>query len=243
MPILTTGSGVYPLIGGGSTLKTNLISFWEFESGALVTDAVVSSANDLTNNNVVLSLGTAPAKVGNYAALVGVSSQYLSHTDNASLSVDGTDFSLQAWIYGDSFGRGFLAKDSGGFGNVEFSLDVEFVSGQEVVATIGKSGGGTLVSVTASNFGALSTGTWYHTVLTFNNISKAAVLYVNTTSNTATGSGNVPASSSEFWIGRDSGQGFWDGRMDQVGLWKKVLSSSEVSQLYNGGAGLSYAAM
>ena len=31
-----------------------------------------------------------------------------------------------------------------------------------------------------------------------------------------------------------------DGRVDEVGLWQRVLTPLEVSTLYNGGAGLSY---
>jgi hypothetical protein len=33
---------------------------------------------------------------------------------------------------------------------------------------------------------------------------------------------------------------FFDGTIDEVGIWNRSLSSSEVSELYNGGSGASY---
>ena len=32
----------------------------------------------------------------------------------------------------------------------------------------------------------------------------------------------------------------FDGIMDEVGIWNRVLSDSEITELYNGGAGLTY---
>jgi len=35
-------------------------------------------------------------------------------------------------------------------------------------------------------------------------------------------------------------EGFFDGMIDEVGVWSRLLTSDEVTTLYNAGAGLSY---
>ena len=54
-----------------------------------------------------------------------------------------------------------------------------------------------------------------------------------------TGNGLVSAS---FAAGRpgDVNGSYWDGRIDELGVWGRVLSPAEISELYNAGAGLAY---
>ena len=40
--------------------------------------------------------------------------------------------------------------------------------------------------------------------------------------------------------GTTANAAFFDGKMDEVGVWNRALSANEVSQLYNGGSGRSY---
>ncbi len=43
-------------------------------------------------------------------------------------------------------------------------------------------------------------------------------------------------------MGRDKRDNiqYLNGALDEIGLWTRVLTSTEVTQLYNGGAGLAY---
>src|SRR5207244_2858272 len=100
--------------------------------------------------------------------------------------------------------------------------------------------GQTANTVTGNTFGALSTATWYQVVITYASSSGAILLYVNNaTPDSGTASFTpVVSSTGPLRIGVDASTNFWDGRVQRAGLWKKVLSASEVSQLYNSGAGL-----
>jgi len=43
------------------------------------------------------------------------------------------------------------------------------------------------------------------------------------------------------WVGaEDEAVGFFDGRIDEVGIWGRALTNSEVEHLYNAGTGVSY---
>ena len=86
-----------------------------------------------------------------------------------------------------------------------------------------------------------SNNTWYHVVMTFG--SNTVKLYINgSQEDTATFSNpNTNASNGNFVIGRHStdpsSYGYYDGLLDDTGIWNRVLTSSEVTSLYNSGTG------
>lgn len=99
---------------------------------------------------------------------------------------------------------------------------------------------GSVQKVTGTS--TISTGTWYFLCGVFDLANGNITLYVNGVS---VGSLNVTASSfvnanpyririCEF---DESGSG--NIRVDEVGIWSKALSATEVSELYNNGAGKS----
>lgn len=232
-------AGLYVPAGSGLGLQTNLSSFFSLDN--TLADAT-GAVTDLTNNNTVtfVSPPSSLPAVTNCANFVSASSQYLSHADATGLNVVGVDFSIQLWVYPTDNTRTFLTKNSGAFGSREFRVSYTFGSGatnpiQSVV--------GDYSSLTTSNY---STNAWHHVVLTFNNTSKATVLYVDGASAaTSTGSGTGPGGTSDFRVGAsgDLAQ-YMSGNICLVGVWKsRILSAGEVTQLYNSGNGLSYAAM
>jgi hypothetical protein len=57
------------------------------------------------------------------------------------------------------------------------------------------------------------------------------------TVNTTSFSGGIFDGTTAFLIGSRSGATYMNGRIDEVGVWKKLLSASELTELYNSGAG------
>ncbi|NTW32339.1 MAG: hypothetical protein HGB12_06905, partial [Bacteroidetes bacterium] len=85
---------------------------------------------------------------------------------------------------------------------------------------------------------APSTGIWYHIVLTSNGTN--AKIYINgslVTTQTISGSSS---SASNFIFMKDAGGSPMNGRLDEVGIWTRELSSTEVTTLYNSGNALQY---
>lgn len=87
----------------------------------------------------------------------------------------------------------------------------------------------------------MSTGTFYHAVVTYVGSGNAWILYLNGTTYNA--SGATPNTSvAAMAIGKNivNNVQYFNGSIDEVGIWSRELTSGEVTSLYNAGAGLQY---
>ena len=232
-------------------LTTSLNAYYKFdESSGNASDSVGS--NTLTNN------GTATysaGKINNGTALARASTQYFSIADTSAFDLSG-DFSVSCWLKvatAPTSGQQFviMGKDANGADNTR-SYDLNYANsgGTKRFELAIFPTGYSYPSYWAGAFNYdLGTATWvYVTVVVTiaNGNSTKAELYINGTSQgnftlfDGTGATSVQNSTSAFQIGYESFQGAFDGMIDEFGLWSRVLTSTEVTQLYNGGAGLAY---
>ena len=104
--------------------------------------------------------------------------------------------------------------------------------------------------ISESSLGATATGTWYHLVAVFDGTATGNAnrlkIYLNGAQKTFDSfSGTVPSTipygNHPTWIGRPSYgstyQKNFNGKIDEVSIWNRVLSDSEISALYNSGTG------
>lgn len=221
-------------------LTDNLQAYWKLdESSGNAADS--HSTNTLTNNN---STAFAAAKINNGADLEESSSQSLSIADASQTGLDlSGDLSFSLWFKAESFNAGserpLIAKrvGAGNQRSFHFKLGSAGVNIGLLWYTDGNTIGGNLSVVWSP-----STATWYHVVVTKS--STTVKFYVDgaqqgadqTGSNATIYNGTAPFELGAF---ADSPE-YWDGLIDEVGVWSRALTDSEVSTLYNGGAGLSY---
>jgi hypothetical protein len=208
------------------SLLTNLISYWKLdESSGNAADAS-GGGFTLTNNN---GITYSAAVINNGATFVHSSSQYFSNT-SSTLGLVASDFSFSFWIKVTSTSNYYtlISKDTSGSRGYQIYQDSNGV---------GMSINGSSLTFTAKP--TLSTSVFSHIVLTQSGTSLS--IYKNgVLIGTGTGA-SIPSSTATFEIGNDSSYGdYLNGAMDEVGCWSRVLSSTEVTQLYNGGAGLQY---
>jgi len=93
----------------------------------------------------------------------------------------------------------------------------------------------------------ISTGSWYHIVCTHDGSGDASgmTIYINGSSQAVTtlydNLTTTTENTADFQIGaRGTAGGFFDGIIDEVGIWSRELSSTDVANLYNSGSGLAY---
>lgn len=199
----------------------NLVAYWKLdESSGNASDS--KGTNTLTNN---ASATYSQGKFNNGVNLNG-SSQYLS---SSTIPQTGAgSFTASAWIKGSSF-----ASDGAvigwGTGSVSNGTTMDIRSGK-MYADFYASG-----SVVGST--TMSTGIWYHVTYTWDGTNFR--VYVNGVLDGTSGSiGGVNVTSSALAIGRAfwAAGNYFNGQIDDVAVFTRALSASEIQTLYFAGA-------
>lgn len=225
-----------------STLPTNLVSYWELEE-ASGTRVDSHGSNDLTDNNTVTQ-GT--GKIGYGADFERANSEYLNKSDNVSLSITG-DMSLSLWV---------KIESQVSAGTVEYNLCSKYLpsTNRSWGFAYIHNGGTYALQVITSSTGStikygnitqtLTPGSWHHIVYLYDASASSIEIYVDGSSIGTIGSltSSLYDGTAAFELGAQNGSYTLDGVLDEVGLWSKKLSGSEISDLYNSGSGIPYEA-
>lgn len=227
------------------TLSTSLLVCYDLDETTGTRVDQTANAYDLTANNTP---GNAAGKEGNavdleHIAVNNTSGSYLSRSTAANLETTG-DLSIATWVQFETTPGLFWLVDKKSEAGLDFSMYALFTNTNTLNfrSTNGSASSNQDDSVSWSP----STATWYHVVLTR---TSAGVLkfYVDgsQTGTDQTGyNGALSKSGSRpFHIGRYklSGAGNirnMDGLMDVTAVWSKVLTGTEITDLYNGGTGI-----
>lgn len=226
-------------------LNNGLISHWKLDeaSGQPMYDA--HSTNNLLDHGTTAS---GAGKLGTSRDFEAGSTNYGSIADNAALSVT-SDLTIAAWVQIESKVAGarvIVGKGAAGSSNLSYQLRYSGSSGDRLnfaVSNNGSSitGGTTGQNANADNLGSPSLATWYFVIGWFDDVSNTINIQVNDgTVNTQTFSSAILDSAAEFEIGGALGASTWDGLIDSVSMWNRVLTAAERTALYNAGAGLNY---
>jgi hypothetical protein len=238
-------------LGDGTSLtdsgisKSNCLIYYNFEqtSGNLTNQATTAngftdglgSTGDGTSSGTVGKSNT--GKVGNNAWSFDGSSGKTASSNSSDLVLIG-DASWVGWVKIDSsdadfeniFGiRGGQSND-----NVDNGLFQLFVMNSSPVdlQTFHEYGSGTNQSYTYNT--NLSLDTWYHLGLIRDSTAKTVKLYINGTlydTYSYTNNPDTSATTRAFELGHTSYPYYFDGMLDDVSLWDRVLTASEVSTL------------
>nr|ABN71538.1 hypothetical cell surface receptor [uncultured bacterium] len=212
---VTVVSPVPPVFDG-------LVSYWSFDSGW--NDQV--GTNHLTNVNGVTAV---PGKLGNAGDFESSSSQYLSHADPTPLGDE--DFTYALWFKRESFSQDVALITKAAYWlaiNVAGQIYWYWPTSGSVAQTGGDTG---------------NTTNWIFAVAWHDAAANTLNLQINngTVISGSTGGVTPLPLSGSVQIGHlVSPSQYFDGLIDEVGLWRRVLTAQERTDLYNGGAGLGY---
>jgi hypothetical protein len=238
------GGGIYKAPaggGGGSALSTYLIADWEQQEAANTnaTDATGNGHTGTQNGNI--NTATGPGGSNASRDYDQNFSEYFSVADHADLSMGDIDFCLETHVYLTSTTgvKGIIGKNSGA-GNVEYWM--HYNGGSERF-NFSVSNDGT-ASTTIANTVKPSTNTWYHLVGCH---AAGAVnelrLYVNGTAMTPVShtTGVVASGTAAVQLGALQTNFYLPGRQAFTRIYKNyLLTSSDVTWLYNSGTGRTY---
>lgn len=227
-----------PAAGGGGPLLTDLVSHWSMDETSGTREDSHGS-NDLSGTT-----GSGTGKVGNASDLERGSSHYLTVTDNASLRLGAdTAFTIHLWFNSESFNAdysGIIWKGNPAEVNeIEYALVYDNTTDEFFFRV----GNGSASGVVFMDFAVGDTGTWHRLCAWHDPDTNLLGIQIDNASEDTAGwsSGTLAQSGTDFYIGNLGGAGYlWDGLVDEVSFWKRVLTSEERLQLWNGGAGIPY---
>lgn len=210
----------------------SLIYYYKFDGN--LNDSF--GANHLTATN---SPGYATGKVGQGIDLEASSQQHLECADNANLSTGDIDFSGDVWVKLESKDSNKYIVLKGTGASLEYAVD--YLQSTDRFRFYIRSSGGTFVVASANSFGSPSLGVWYRIYYEHDSVNNFARIRVdNGTTDSVATSGTAPpdtATPLRFgYVGTGTTQHF-DGVIDEAAFWKRVLTSQEQTDRYNGGAG------
>jgi len=236
-----------------TSFLTGLVAYYSFDA---------SNATDIhtgTHNGTVFGSPTFPS---------GKNSNCIDFANNTSLNyftiADSNDFSftngttdvpfsMSMWVNFSAFsatGNWFLNKRSATTGGDEWQL--MYLSGAIYFSKLQYNNNAISQNI-ITNTGLFSTGTWYHVVYTDDGSGSvgSGKIYIdgalNVASNSNSGGTYTRMNNGNFsvfagingWSPSDSLK--HKGKIDEIAIWKnKELTSIEVTQLYNAGAGKFY---
>lgn len=219
--------------------KQNLISYWKLdESSGTRVDS--HGSYDLTE---VASTPSGTGKINNgIEPVAGTPFSRLSAGDISDLEIDDEPFCISVWVQianksnditavtkGDEFTTGIEYRLKYLFGTDELNFEV----------------GGTTVQANA--LGSPTLNTWYHVYCWHDPDSDIIGIRINDSlEDTIAHSTGSAGEAKEFMVGNGVNSIIWEfqewiGKIDELGIWKgRLLESSEITTLYNGGNGYSY---
>lgn len=233
--ISTLGTGLYAVYKAESdalaSLTTSLYAVYKGESNA---NDSLGNYNGTPYGGLTYTAG----KSGNAFTFNGTDA-YVSLPVNTLSSL--TDFSISFWYNPSSLPAGSaLVGNYTWIGGIDRGYLIYLNYGTLYFRLWGSS----TVDLVAS--GTFSTNTWYHVVLTRKESTRSK-LYINgslNASNTSTvnpnytttnynslGASQYNATNKEYYC---------NGKMDEVNIWNKELTSTEITDLYNSGNGKFY---
>ena len=210
---------------------TSAVSYWPLESNG--NDSI--GTNHLTGITDTAPTSYSAAKLGNGANFDVDVPNSMGIASNSTLQmgsgVAGTWFGWFSYT-GDN-ASAIFAKGSGlTAATREYGAAV---SGGALTFSV--SNGTTVATATCPDSISINTlyffDAWYDGSSTFGIRVNRGTAGTNTTTLIRSGTGN-------FWLGFRQTTQWMDGQLDSIGFFKRVLSSTELDELYNAGAGLEY---
>lgn len=220
--------------------NANLVSYYRFENNSFDENYKASAINNVIYNST--------GKIG-LGANFDPTNQLLNFSTNTAWDFTTANYSINMWVYTPS--------NIGSLGSVQIMSNGGVDdSGMGIMLRRNAAGGtGDFIDLQKANIidqavtFTFAGSTWYHIVIVNEfsgaNAPSKVLFYINGTNiGNYTGAGVTTAYRSSIgkykYLGSAGGFTRFNGSIDEVSIYNKTLSASEISYLYNSGAGRVY---
>lgn len=214
----------------------NLVSYWKLDE-ASGTRADAHGTRTLTDNGAV---GSVAGKINNAAVFVSASSKSLSNANSIG-GATGLPVSYNMWVFLDSTSQaGTFLEDGGGTAGGSVGMAFGIGSG-----TLDTAGNNLIIPFWGLSWQdtTVALGTGWKMITILISSGGIATAYLNGTL-VFTGTAVLTTWSTGLRLGNSTNNAsfprFFDGDIDEAGVWSRALTGAEITSLYNAGAGLAY---
>ena len=183
-------------------------------------------------------VGPPPAsKIGNAASFNG-SGNYLGVTSTGNIPINNSPYAISAWFKPVSAGvGGIIGWGAFGFGDQANALRLaaDVCSGSWGLINYWWGPDLKYCPPAGTNWST----NWHHVVAQFDGTTRSIYLDGGLVASDSPTGHSVP-NASNFRIGSTNGGEYFNGSLDEIGIWNRALSAQEISNLYNSGAGFTY---
>ena len=222
-------------------LTNGLVGWWTLD-GKDISDKVYDISGQ-GNNGYIYGVATTSAKIigkiGQALTFKGVTGNYVRVTDPSSGALDfpaDQNFTYTMWFKRASGTASVFLLSKGSTGTADTGYSFVLSGGKTLLGELSKPGEAARLTVAGST---INDNNWHHLVVAHNRTGNM-VIYLDGIQNATRdiSAYNVDLSNStNFLIGAaTSGAGAFPGLIDDVRIYSRALSASEVSALYRSGA-------
>jgi len=215
-----------------STLRNGLVGAWRFEESTGTRYASVGT-NSFTANNAPTN---AVGRFGNAIKTTAASSQYLSVPDSPILRIGTTSMTFSVWVNLTTLPAGgaffsVFSKYNSGATEREYTLLVNGTLTNFAWAVRDGANANTLTIVATNQ--VVQAGVWYNVICEYDSVGNQITIEVNTATNMGTvfnlaivGGGKT--FTGPLWVGGRNSDGLYlNGLVDELYVWKRLLTASE----------------
>jgi len=213
-----------------TTLLTNIIAYYQLDNNAGALSLVDATGNGYTLTNVnSVAVSTATVKLGTGCANFASGPKRLVATLPASL----TAFSISLWAKGSTQTASYPELTTNNATNgIEFNFSHSSAT-TKFRAVVNNVAVASTTTVTDNN--------WHHGVMTWDGATLKLYTDAGTPVTAAVTSAAQNFNGISLGDSTDSNTALqYVGLLDEVGYWSRALTASEVTSLYNAGAGLPF---
>jgi hypothetical protein len=238
--LLGISAGAFLLIASTAQadLATGLVAYWNMNGNGLDTAGGIAGSADTTADNGI-NQGPAgsqaystvtPSPVSGYYSKQDGAGGYLDAGNLADVNISASDLTISAWFRVDAFDAGWQGLVAHGEGD---DYRIARRGSNNWLAFAGGTG-----DIEASS-APVDDGLWHHVLATSVN-GGGTELWIDGVSE-ATGAGPATIGNNgtptNLFIGAnpESANRDFNGGIDDVAIWSRVLTPGEISNIYNGG--------
>jgi hypothetical protein len=210
-------------------LLTGLVSYWPMQEAANVNRVDVHGSNDFVDITTLVGQSTGHVEANCADLLAGGVNQSLRMPDGGLAFHNA--FSMSMWVNPDTVAslQGIFGK-----GAPEFRVYSLGSPAGTIYWEINSSG-------QAHSSVVISASAWQLLVFVYDPAGSYGVSLDGATAVTTAVTSPIPNGTDYFWFGQNENAGnLYNGKVEQIGFWNRVLTAGEITALWNGGAGLPY---